>query len=319
MRKKLALAVLLIMGLTLSMANVTALAGNYPNRPIELIVPWAPGGGSDTLMRLVTKHIRQYLGVPMQVINIPGVSGTIGLQQFSHKRPDGYSLAMIHDGLLTSHYTGVTPLNWDSFVPITQLTASPQFLAVNSKSPWKTLDDFLSYAKDHPGEVTFGVTMLGSAHVMGKELEEAAGVKFRYVGYEGTGQRVQALMGGHIDAIVVDKASSEQYVKAGYFRLLALGHDERLPQFPDVPTFAELGYPDLVWSVPRGIVAPKGTPESVLKVLDDAFAKLAKDPKFREEVENLGSLVVYRDRQTYTEYLKKRDEVIKAIAPKLQQ
>lgn len=308
----------LTVGSVMALQNVNVLQIEYPNRPVEFIVPWSPGGGSDTLMRISADHVQEYLGQAVPIINLPGVSGTIGLAQFSSKRPNGYTIALVHEGLIVSHYTGVTPLNWNSFEPIAGLTASPQLLAVNADSPWQTLDEFLAYAKEHPGEISFGVTLMGSAHIMGAQLEEAGGTKFRYVGYEGTGERVQALMGGHIDASVVDIGIGVQYAKSGHFRLLALGHNERLPELPDVPTFAELGYPEIEWSVYRGVVAPKNTPEPVLEKLNSAFGQLAKDQDYAADIRQAGSLLVYRDREEFAKYLQKLDDMISRLAKNIE-
>ncbi|MDW5377149.1 tripartite tricarboxylate transporter substrate binding protein [Halomonas sp. HP20-15] len=308
----------LVLGTALGASAATlAQSEAYPDKPVEFIVPWSPGGGSDTLMRLISNHAEEYLGQPMPVINMPGVSGTTGLKELSKRDPDGYTVGQVHEGLLVAHHTGLTPLNWDDFEPVAAVTQSPQYLTVNADSPYTTYEEFVDYAKAHPGEIRFGVTLGGVPHIHAAMMEEAEGLEFRYVGFEGTGSRIRALVGGHIDAAIGDVSSSGEFVKNGDLRFLAVGSEERQAETPDVPTFAELDHPELKLNIVRGLMAPKGTPEDKIAVLADAIQALSKDEDFIQEVHNAGAKVHFEGPEAFTDYLETTDETIERLSGKL--
>ncbi len=295
-----------------------AVAQDFPEKPVEMIVPWGPGGGSDTLMRIVANHGEEYLGESIPVINRPGVSGTQGLEDAREREPDGYTMAQIHEGLLVSHYTGVTDVHPDDFEPIASFALSPQYVVVNADTEWQTFDEFIEYAKENPGEVRFGVTLAGIPHLHAAMIEDATGAEFSYVGYEGTGERIQALVGGHIDAAIGDIASSLEFVKAGDLRFLATGVTERLDATPDVPTLQELGY-DIELTINRGLFVPKGTPEERIEVLEESLTKLENDEEFVEQVNAAGAEVVIRGREEYADYMDELDQTVSDLADNLQQ
>ncbi|WP_223162359.1 Bug family tripartite tricarboxylate transporter substrate binding protein [Salinicola halimionae] len=294
-----------------------AQADEYPDHAIEFIVPWSPGGGSDALMRIISNSAEEYIGQPMPVMNMPGVSGTIGLKELAQKDPDGYTVGQIHEGLMASNATGLTTLNWDDFQPIASLASSPQYLVVNADSDWKTFEDFAEYAKAHPGEIRVGATLGGIPHVHAAMIEDAIGGQFRYVGFEGTGARIRALVGGHIDASIGDISSSLEFVKNGDLRFLAVGSKERLKQTPDVPTFQELGYDNLNLSINRGIVAPKGIDPAKIETLANSFKTMSKDPEFIKRVNKAGAEVDFMGPQAYADYLADIDATIKRLSGKL--
>ncbi|WP_205596263.1 tripartite tricarboxylate transporter substrate binding protein [Modicisalibacter sp. 'Wilcox'] len=314
---KAAVGGLLAGSLALAAGSALAAEGDYPAKPVELIVPWSPGGGSDTLMRVVSNHAEPYLGQPMPVINMPGVSGTIGLKELSQRDADGYSVGQLHEGLLVANHTGLTPLNWDDFAPVAALTASPQYLTVNADSPWQTFGEFVDYAKQHPGEIRVGVTLGGIPHLHAAMIEDTEDLSFRYVGFEGTGARIRALVGGHIDAAIGDIASSGEFVKNGDLRFLAVGSQERQDETPDVPTFAELGYDQLSLNIIRGIIAPKGTPQARIDTLAEDLKALSEDPDFVSGVANAGAKVHYMGPEAYADYLETTDATVERLAGKL--
>jgi len=298
-------------------AATPATAQEFPAEPIEFIVPWSPGGGSDTLMRIVSNHIEPYLGQPMPVINMPGVSGTLGLEEATKREADGYTVAQVHEGLLVSHHTDITEVNWDDFEPIAALTSSPQIVVTNADRPYETFEEFVAYAKENPGEVKVGVTLAGVPHLHMAMIEEAAGIEFSYVGFEGTGERIRGLVGGHIDAAMGDIASAGEFVANGDLRFLAAGSTERLEQAPEVPTLMELGY-DLELSVNRGIVAPTGTPPARIDVVETALEELQGDEAYVEALNNAGAEAVFRDQEAYRSYLETLDATVARLASKLE-
>lgn len=310
-------ALALGLGAASAATSSTAQADDYPDHAIEFIVPWSPGGGSDALMRIISNAAPEHLGQPMPVINMPGVSGTIGLKELAQKDPDGYTLGQIHEGLMAANATGLTQLNWDDFQPIASLASSPQYLVVNADSDWKTFDDFAEYAEAHPGEIRVGTTLGGIPHVHAAMIEDAIGAKFRYVGYEGTGARIRGLVGGHIDASIGDISSSLEFVKNGDLRFLAVGTQQRVEATPDVPTFKELGYDNLNLSINRGIVAPKGIDQAKIDTLASGFEAMSQDPEFVDRIHKAGAEVDFMGPEAYADYLAEVDATVKRLSGKL--
>ena len=290
-----------------------AAAQDYPDRPVEFIVPWSPGGGSDTLMRIIANNVSPYLGAEMPVINIPGVGGTVGLTEASRRAADGYTISQVHEGLLAATATGLTELAWDDFEPIALMTASPQFLVAASDQPYDTFEGLVEYAQAHPGELTIGVTLGGVPHLHAAMIAEAFDLDWRYVGYEGTGERVRALVGGNLDLAIGDISSALQFVENGDLVFLASGAPERMEQTPDVPTFMELGA-DLDLSITRGIVMPKGAPDEAQATMEEALRQLSEDETFIEQINNAGAEVAFRGQEGYTTYLSNLAESVDRLA-----
>ncbi|OCX61284.1 hypothetical protein BFP70_01515 [Thioclava sp. SK-1] len=290
-----------------------ATADTYPDHPVEFIVPWSPGGGSDTLMRLIANNVQPFLGTEMPVINMPGVGGTVGLREASRRKADGYTISQVHEGLLVATETGITDLAWDDFEPIALMTASPQYLVVGRNENYSNFDEFVSYAKAHPGEISMGVTLGGVPHLHAAMIEKAFGLTFKYVGYEGTGERIRALVGGNLDAAIGDISSAKQFVDNGDLTFLAVGATERVAAEPDVPTFTELGQ-DLELNVTRGIVMPKGAPQEVRDTMEAALEVLAKDPTYIQQTNNAGADVAFRGQDAYRAYLTKLDKTVTELS-----
>lgn len=304
--------------IAITTATITAAQAEYPEKPVEFIVPWSPGGGSDTLMRIVSGNIEPFLGEAVPIINMPGVSGTVGLKEASRRAPDGYTISQIHEGLLVANVTGLTDLNWDSFEPIALMTASPQFLVINGDRPYTTFEKFVTFAKENPGEIKFGVTLGGIPHLHAAMIEDAHGIQFSLVGYEGTGERIRALVGGNLDAAIGDISSSGQFVENGDLRFLAIGSPKRNAAVPDVPTFTELGS-DLELMATRGIVMPKNAPEAERAKLESALGELAADAKFIEQINAAGAEVDFRGQEDYRAYLSNLGGTIDRVGEKLVQ
>ena len=304
-----------LVGASLALATLStaAAAQDYPTKPVEFIVPWSPGGGSDTLMRIVANNVTPYLGAEMPVINMPGVGGTVGLTEASRRAADGYTISQVHEGLLAATATGLTDLAWDDFDHIALMTASPQYLVAAADQPFDTMEGLIEYAQANPGELTIGVTLGGVPHVHAAMIAEAFDIDWRYVGYEGTGERIRALVGGNLDLAIGDIASSLQFAENGDLAFLATGATDRMAQTPDVPTFMEIGA-DLDLSITRGIVMPEGAPEEAQATLEAALEDLSQDPAFVEQVNNAGAEVAFRGREEYTAYLANLAETVDRLA-----
>lgn len=302
------------LGVAATAMALPAMAQDYPERPVEFIVPWSPGGGSDTMMRIVSNNVEPYLGVDMPIINMPGVGGTVGLKEASRRDADGYTVAQIHEGLLTASVTGLTDLTWQDFDPVALMVAAPQYLVASADQPYETFEEFVTYAQENPGEVAIGVTLGGVPHLHAAMIEEAFDLELKYVGYEGTGERIRALVGGNLDVAIGDVASAGQFVENGDLVFLATGAPERMPQTPDIPTFAELGAEDLELVITRGIVMPKGSPEEARDTLEAALEALAQDEEFIEQVNNAGAEVQFRGQEAYTAYLTRLSDTVGRLA-----
>ena len=247
----------------------------------------------------------------MPIINMPGVGGTVGLREASRRAADGYTISQIHEGLLTATETGITDLSWDDFEPIALMTASPQYLVVHPSENYSNLEEFVAYAKAHPGEITMGVTLGGVPHLDAAMIEQAYGLKFSYVSYEGTGQRIRALVGGNLDAAIGDISSSKEFVDNGDLVFLAVGSMKRVAETPDVPTFAEKGK-ELELNVTRGIVMPKGAPKEARDTLEAALEKLSKDETYIKQTKGAGASVDFRGQDGYRAYLSNLDKTVKS-------
>lgn len=283
---------------------------DYPAREIELIVPWSPGGGSDVAMRIVAEHMGKYIDQNIIIVNIAGVGGTVGLEELTQRPADGYTLGQIHEGLLVSHHAGITDINYDDFEPIAAMTSTNQYLAVANHLEIDTFDEFVEYAKANT--INMGSTIQGIPRIWAEIIARELEIDLNLVGYEGTGERVTALAGGHVDAIVVDYASAAEHVKAGNMKFIASATRQRMKLTPDVETFIENGY-DVLLTINRGIVAPKGTPGEIISYLENVLEQTANDAEYVEAIENLGIEVDFMGSKDYLEYLQKQDDIIGSI------
>lgn len=300
-------------GLALAMTLQPGQAQDYPTRAVEFIVPWAPGGGSDVLMRIIANNITPYFGAEMPVINIGGVGGTVGLAEAASRAADGYTISQVHEGLLTATAVGMTDLAWDDFEPIALMTASPQYLVAGANQPFETFEGMVEYAQANPNALTIGVTLGGVPHLHAAMIAEAFDIEWRYVGYEGTGERIRAVVGGNLDLAIGDVSSSLQFAENGDLRFLASGSAERVEQTPDIPTFAELGA-ELDLLITRGIVMPKGAPEEAQARLEAALEDLSGDETFIQQVNNAGADVLFRGREDYFAYLDSLSETVARLS-----
>jgi tripartite-type tricarboxylate transporter receptor subunit TctC len=287
----------------------------YPDKPIKMIVPWAAGGDTDAILRAVANAMEKHLGQAVVVVNITGASGTVGAREAKNAPPDGYTVYSGHDYLHTTYYTGVSDVSYRDFEPICLATSTPAILAANGKAPWNSLQEMLQDAKKRPGELTVGATLGSTSHFFPAMIEQAAGVKFKYVSYEGTAPRMTAMLGGHI-LLGETNLTQLDKVRAGQMKLLAIATAKRNTEIPDVPTLKELGF-DILYAVNRGLMAPRGTPEAVLAKLEEACAKASQDPAVAKSMQKQGTLVEFLGRQAYAEFLQKHDQLNAELAQTL--
>jgi tripartite-type tricarboxylate transporter receptor subunit TctC len=298
----------------LALAASSAFAA-YPDRPIKLIVPWAAGGDTDSIYRAFVPHFQKHLGGTVVIANVGGASGTKGAKEAKDSPPDGYTIFAVHDSIHSTYYTGVADVNYVDFEPLCLVSATPSIVTASPKTPWKDMKAMLADAKAKPGQITVGATLGSTSHFFPAMVEKAAGIKFKYVSYEGTAPRMNALLGGHIE-LAESNLTQKGKADAGELKFLAIASAKRSPEVPDVPTLKELGI-DVTYAVNRGLLVPKGTPADVRAKLGAACAAAVKEAGFVEAMKQQGTLVHYLDAKAYAGFLKDNDALNKGLAKDL--
>jgi tripartite-type tricarboxylate transporter receptor subunit TctC len=303
-----------LLGATAALAATASLAA-YPDRPIKLIVPWAAGGDTDNIFRPFAPLMQKQIGQPLVIANVGGASGTKGAKEAKDSPADGYTLYAVHDYIHSTYYAGVADVQYTDFEPICLISSTASVLTASPKTPWRTWQELLADAKARPGQITVGATLASTSHFFPALIEKAAGIKFKYVSYEGLAPRMNAILGGHID-LTDANLTQKGKVEAGELKFLAIATEKRSPELPNVPTLKELGV-NVVYDVNRGIMVPKGTPADVIAKLESACAAAAKEPAFAEAMKKQGTDVRYLDRAAYSAWLKKNDELNRTLAKDL--
>ncbi len=287
---------------------------DYPNRPIEFIVPSSAGGGTDVMTRHYAEAARRYLPQPVVVTNKPGVSGGIGMGEVQRATPDGYKVSVLISELAIIPHMGMIKFTHADFIPIARLNGDPGTITVRAEAPWKTVEEFLDHAKKNSGIVTMGNAGAGSIwHLAAAAVEDRTGVKFVHVPFQGAAPATQALMGGHVDAIAVSPAEVSSFVASGKLRTLAIMSEQRLTGlYANVPTFKERGI-DLAIGTWRGLGVPLGTPPAVVNVLRDATRKIADDPAYKENMAKSNLLLSYQEGEAFKGFMASQSEYFKRL------
>lgn len=305
-----------VSAIALVTATATTFAADYPDRAIKLIVPWAAGGDTDLIFRPLAPLLQKYLGQPIVIANVGGASGTVGEREASGAAPDGYTLFGAHDFIHSVYFGGMIDIKYDAaFEPVCMVSSTPSVITVGAKTPWKTFKELVEDAKKRPDQIVVGASLGSTSQYSIAIAANAAGITFKYVPYDGTAKRMNALLGGHID-VGDSNLTQKGKVDAGLLRFLANMSEKRTIGLEDVPTLKELGY-DVTYSVNRGIMVPKGTPAAVIAKVNDACAKATKEPEFAQAMLLQGTEVYYLDPKGYADYLKKTDVQTKDISKAL--
>jgi tripartite-type tricarboxylate transporter receptor subunit TctC len=300
-------------------ASVIAISSShaaYPDRAIKLIVPWAAGGDTDVIYRPFAPLLQKALGQPVVIANVGGASGTVGEREAARAAPDGYTVFGAHDFIHSVYFGGNTDIKYDkAFDPICLVSSTPSVITASAKTPWKTFKDMVADAKKRPGQISVGASLGSTSQYSIALAAKAAGIKFKWVPYDGTAKRMNALLGGHID-LGDSNLTQKSKVDAGLLKFLAIMSEKRNPELPDVPTLKELGY-NVDYSVNRGLMVPKGTPADVQAKLGAACKTAAADPEYAKALKLQGTEVRYMDAKAYGAFLKKVDAETKEIAKDL--
>ncbi len=287
----------------------------YPDRPIKLVVPWAAGGDTDNIFRPFAPQLQKHLGQTVVIANVGGASGTKGAKEVKDSPADGYTLYAVHDYIHSTYYTGVSDVNYTDFEPVCMISSTASVLTASPKTPWKDWAGLLADAKARSGQISVGATLGSTSHFFPALIEKAAGIKFKYVSYEGLAPRMNAILGGHID-LTDSNMTQKGKVEAGQLRFIAIATEKRSPEMPGVPTLKELGV-NVVYDVNRGLMTPKGTPADVLAKLESSCAAAAKEPPFAESMGKQATDVRYMGRKQYADWLKGNDDLNKTLAKDL--
>jgi len=302
-----------------------AQAEPYPSKPIHFIVPYPPGGPLDTVARLLARKVSESVNQPVIVENKPGAGGNIGAEYVAKSAPDGYTILM---GAVATHAINPTlysHIPYDpvkDFAPVTELAWTPNVLVVNPSLPVSNVQQFIAYAKAHPGQLDFGSGSTGSAgHLAGELFKSMAGVQMVHVPYKGAAPAMQDLIAGRVQLMFDNLASSLGHIRAGSVKALAVTTAKRSSMAPQLPTIAESGLPGFDISTWFGVFAPGGTPQPVVQQLHDEFVKALDAPDVRATMKKLGAEPVGNTPQEFAAYIhseaQKYARVIRASGAKV--
>ncbi|MFV0334938.1 MAG: Bug family tripartite tricarboxylate transporter substrate binding protein [Tropicimonas sp.] len=303
-----------MMGAVVVSATIAG-AADYPVRPIQVIVPYSAGGGTDLSARIMADVFQKlYPGTTMIVRNQPGGGGAIGTSAAVNSRPDGYTLGTGSQGplALLPHYGG-TDYQIDDIAYLGLMGRNLQLVIACADAPFEAGAEFLDYARANPGEVQVGNSGAGGAnHIAVAAMGMTAGVDFEHVPFGGAAEAAAACLGGHIDAMTLTPSEGLAHMQSGAVTGLFVMEDERIDLMPDIPTLKEMGV-DFTWSSWKGLIAPKATPEAELAFLREAFAKVFTDPGFVEQMTAMGEFVEYRDAEGYEALVSHDSETAGAV------
>ena len=284
----------------LSAAATAVVADDYPSRPITMIVPFAAGGPTDVIGRLLAQNMGQTLGQNVIVEDVTGAAGTVGVGRVAHAPPDGYTLSLGH---WSTHVANgaIYKLPYDllnDLSPITLLPSNPMLIVARGSIPAKDLKELVSWVKDHPN-ATMGTAGVGSgSHIAGVYFEKLTGAHVQFVPYRGTDPALLDLMAGRIDVMFDQVSEASQKLQDGRIRAFAVTAKTRLPSLPDIPTVDEVGLPGLYINIWYGLWAPKGTPADIIAKLDKSAVAAMADPAVQKRFAELGLDMPPPDQQT---------------------
>ena len=276
----------LITGLVLSLALTAQAQNTYPNKSINLVVPYGAGGSADSRSRQLAQKMSAILKQAIVIDNKPGAGGNIGTEFVARSAPDGYTIGMGNFAPMAVNKTLFGNLRYDpetALTPIILIEKGPLILVVNPNSPYKTIQDIVTAAKAKPGTLTFSSGGIGGSHQLSAELfMQNAGIQMIHVPYKSGSAALTDLMAGNVDMMFDQMYSAVPNIRADKLRPIAITSKKRSPLFPSVPSFAELAYPKVEVLNWQGFIAPAGTPKSIIDTLNKAANEALKDPQLRE-------------------------------------
>lgn len=296
-----------------------AVAGEtYPDRPVHMIISYPPGGTSDLVVRILAQDFTARLDQSFIVDNRPGAGGQIGTELAAKARPDGYTLYAAASGPIIFLPALSRTLPYDvfrDFVMIGNIVTVPNIMLVGRKAPFTTLDGLVKFARANPGRVHFGSAGVGSSgHLAGALLNEIANVQMQHVPYRGSGPALTDLMAGQIDVMFENLPSALSHVRDGTLKAVALLSKNRSPSAPDIPTTAEMGYPDFLIDSSTALLAPAGTPGPVISTVSAALRAFVNDKKSQARLASIGADLDYMDAKELGSYIHREIDRWAAVA-----
>jgi tripartite-type tricarboxylate transporter receptor subunit TctC len=290
---------ILIAGFAVALMATNARAADYPTRPIKLVVPYAAGGPTDVLGRVVGEYLGRDLKQPVIVENKAGAQGAIGAEAVARSEPDGYTLFVTAASIIVLNPMLYKKLSYDpvrDFRMLALVTDLPVVMEVHPSVPAKNVAEFVAYAKQNPGKINFGSAGTGGTiHLAGEMFKQIAGVDMVHVPYKGAGPALTDLISGNIQVMFDTLSTALPPVKSGLLRAIGVSSEARSPDLPDVPTIAESGYPDYRVSVWYGIAAPAKLPDDIAQKISASLDRGLNDDAFRASLEKIG-FPVFRPR-----------------------
>ena len=302
-------------------AFAQAQSDNYPNRPIVWVVPFPPGGSTDNGARAMSKALGEKLGQPVIVDNKPGAGGIVGTEYVMNAKPDGYTVLYGSSGPIGTFLALYKNLSYhpvDSFVPVSGMASSPLVLVTTPAKPYKTFAELIDFAKKNPGKLNYASAGSGTAqHLTGALLAMSTGTEMTHIPYKGAGPASIDTLSGVIDIMFDLPVVVKPQIEAGKFIPLAVAASQRLSSLPDVPTTAELGFPDIVFTSWSIVLMPKGTPAPIVEKFKAAFIEAMNDPFVTKYYENLGSQIMpAMTREELTDFITRENAKTRAIIEK---
>lgn len=310
-------AVAMVAATTVSPAPAKA-APEFSCSTAKLIVPWGAGGGTSVIFNIFENIVNNELNAEpkIQVVTIPGQGGNKGAKEAKDSKPDGCTLFAVHQSALVSYLNGRVDFNHTAFDMVANLTHTPEIFGGSGANPWKTMAELKEHALKNPETITAGATFGSTSQFMYLLLEENTGMKFKYVPFDGTAQRMTALLANTIDLGGINLAAARKHVDAGTLKAYAFAGEERSKHLPDLPTLKELGI-DMTYSLDRGILAPKGTPKDMVDHWSQVFKKAAEHPKLIEQLDAKGTLVKWQGPEDYAKWFDAQYEAHEKVAIKI--
>lgn len=282
-----------------------AKAVEMPCSTARLIVPWGAGGDTDVLFRIFAEIANKHGADPqLQVVNIGGQGGNKGAKEARAAKPDGCTAFAIHQSAMTSYFTGRVDFTWDAFEPVALLIRTPAIVGANPDVPYNNMTELVAYAKANPGEILAGGTLGSTSHFFFLLVEDAVGIKFKHISYEGTRQRMTALLAKNIELGEINLLAAEKYIKTNEIKALGISASKRNAAIADVKTLAEEGV-DVVYGTDRGIMLPKGASKEIVDHYIALAEKVVNDPEFIKAAEAKGSSIEFTPGDAYAAYFKK--------------
>lgn len=306
----------IVAGLIAGSIAAGAQAQTYPTRHIRLIVPYAPGGTTDIVARIISEPLTRALGQPIVVENKAGAGGMVGTAEVARANPDGYTLGIGTVSTMVVLPATSSKLQYKStdFTPISNIAATPNIIAVNPSFPAKNLQEFIAVLKANPDKYSFASSGKGSInHMMGESFQAGSGTRIAHVPYRGAGPAIQDVMAGNVAILVDNLPSSKPFIDSGKLRLMGVIAPKRVADYPDVPTMVEAGlkgFDDQAW---YGLIGPANLPAPVLARLAEAVKKALSEKSVRERLEKAGALPIASNPGEYTSQIRLEIEKMKKL------